>query len=328
MNNEQLQDWLSELNSLCKQPDKKLDNWRKTLVELTPNTSILLNYLACNFEDTRLSQPLIAQLLALYYRLGLARCFVLQLVPALVNCYLISHTKRWKSCIELLEMFFLAIYNEEILAGGTGTSSMAKKVEEVRIPSVRYPSVYHDPTKLNALPADVTHLKFNSSKACVQNTVRLGPYPAIDRIIAENRYLVLTRVMRSVNSLLSQMSVDVVCRSLCLSLTNICRSGFGCQESDFRQRVLCEDASGEVFGDFAKKPRMAVSPHFLIECMNGVNFSLFNGHADIALRALDAIHQRAQYEMFPDVLLETNALRNSLLDPQTVKMLLDSENIR
>ena len=29
----------------------------------------------------------------------------------------------------MLEMFFLAIYNEEILAAGPGTPSMAKKVD-------------------------------------------------------------------------------------------------------------------------------------------------------------------------------------------------------
>lgn len=52
-----------------------------------------------------------------------------------------------------------------------------------------------------------------------------------------------------------------------------------------------------------RKPRIPVSPHFLIESLNSVNFALFNGHADIALRALEAIHWRAYYEMFPDVLL-------------------------
>lgn len=46
-----------------------------------------------------------------------------------------------------------------------------------------------------------------------------------------------------------------------------------------------------------------MSSSFLIESLNGVNFALFNGHADMALRALEAIHRRAHFEMFPDVLL-------------------------
>ncbi|KAI1728591.1 hyccin domain-containing protein [Ditylenchus destructor] len=327
MNNEQLEDWIASLNELWKTPEKKFENWRKIMMDVAPNMQILINYMSVNFEDVRLSQPIIAQLLALYYKLGVARCFVLQLVPGLINSYLISLSKKWRNCADVFEMFFLAIYNEEILAGGTGSPSMVKKVEEIRIPSVHYPSIYHDPAKLNTLPPEILQLKFNSNKACVQNTVRVGPYPAVDRIIAENRYLILTRLIRAVNSLMNQMAVDVVCRSMCLSLLNICRSGFSFNESDFRQRILKESASEEIFGDFARKTRISVSPHFLIECLNGINFSLFNGQADIALRALDAIHQRAQYEMFPDVLLETNALRNSLLDPHTLKMLIDSEKI-
>lgn len=54
----------------------------------------------------------------------------------------------------------------------------------------------------------------------------------------------------------------------------------------------------------SRKSRIrAISSLFLIESINGLTFSLFNGHADIALRALDAIHQRAQFEMMADVLL-------------------------
>uniref|UniRef100_A0A915D167 Uncharacterized protein n=1 Tax=Ditylenchus dipsaci TaxID=166011 RepID=A0A915D167_9BILA len=124
---------------------------------------------------------------------------------------------------------------------------MAKKVEEIRIPSVRYPSIYHDPAKLNALPPEVVQLKFNNSKACVQNTVRVG------------------LIQLAVNTSLSHMSVQVVCKYI---------------ESNFRLRILGKYASDEVFGDFARKQRIPVSPHFLIESFNGINFSLFNGHAD------------------------------------------------
>lgn len=49
-----------------------------------------------------------------------------------------------------------------------------------------------------------------------------------------------------------------------------------------------------------------MSPEFLLEALNGVYFSLFNGCFEIkvmALRVIDAIHQRAVYELFADVTL-------------------------
>ncbi|KAH7710953.1 Hyccin [Aphelenchoides avenae] len=143
-------------------------------------------------------------------------------------------------------------------------------------------------------------------------------------MIAENRFMVLTRLLRSVNSLLSQMTTDVVCRSICQTLMNVCRSGFATSESSFRRKILGEEASEEVFPDRGKKARVPVAPHFLIEALNAVNFALFNGQADMGLRALDAVHQRAQHDLLADVLLETNAIRESLLDSRSQQMMRDS----
>jgi hypothetical protein len=145
----------------------------------------------------------------------------------------------------------------------------------------------------------------------VHCTVRIGPYSAVERMNCENRFLVLTRLVNAMNGVVSQLPSLVVCRSLCLSLLKLCRSGFAFPESDFRQRVLKEHASDEVIGsrDYAKKRRVALAPHFLVECLNTVNFALFNGHPDLALRALDAVHHRAQYELFPDVLLVSGGER-------------------
>lgn len=62
----------------------------------------------------------------------------------------------------MFETFLLAIYNEEILAGGPGSPVMNKKSEEIRIPSVGYPSIYHDPSKIQPYP-EVTQLKYGGS---------------------------------------------------------------------------------------------------------------------------------------------------------------------
>lgn len=84
MNNEQLEDWIASLNELWKTPEKKFENWRKIMMDVAPNMQILINYMSVNFEDVRLSQPIIAQLLALYYKLGLIFGEFLDIVVVLI----------------------------------------------------------------------------------------------------------------------------------------------------------------------------------------------------------------------------------------------------
>ncbi|MFH4980143.1 hypothetical protein AB6A40_006852, partial [Gnathostoma spinigerum] len=267
--------------------------------------------------DVDLIHPVVGQLLASYYRGGILRYFVLQCVPSLIYIYLLALAKRQKKSVSVIETFFLALYNEEILAGGLGSDTSTKKVEEVRIPSVRYPSIYHDPRKMNITP-DVPQLK-PGAPAFVQVKVRIGPFSSIERITAENRQTVLTRVLKAVNGCLSRLSRGVVCPSLCLSTIALCQSGFPHIESDFRSRVFQNDLPHEIIEDFSKKPRIRLSSQFLLESMNGVYFALFNGAADLAVRAIDSVHHRAIYELYSDVLLVTNSVRNSLLESSYLK---------
>lgn len=95
MNNEQFQDWLTEVNALCTKalddfrrerqsgggldgashtrrphPFSAFDAWRHLLKEQEGKTMLLMSYFVTNYHDVNLSQPLLAQLLALYYKLG------------------------------------------------------------------------------------------------------------------------------------------------------------------------------------------------------------------------------------------------------------------
>jgi hypothetical protein len=75
----------------------------------------------------------------------------------------------------------------------------------------------------------------------------------------------------------------------------------------------------------SKKPRIPLTSFFLMEALNGIHYSIFNGYADLGLRALDAVHNRAQYELYGDVLLITNALHDSLQQNQSIRMMLEIE---
>lgn len=317
MNSEQLQDWLTELNERLKNNTgkhtlKDVEQERKFLVHETGKTHYLISYLSSNYTDVDLVQPVLAQLLACYYRGGVLRYFIIQCMPSMIHLYLLALAKHQRKSISMFETFFLAIYNEEILAGGTLSESPAKKIEEIRIPSTRFPSVYHDPKKLN-LTSDIA-LK-PGTPAYVQMVVRIGPYKSLDRITPENRQIILTRLLKSVTGCLCRLSRDIICRYICVSTIAICQSGFSFPESDLRSRVFEDKFSPEeVSDDFSKKPRLRVSSQYLMESLNGLYFALFNGAPELAVQAVDAVHQRALYEFYADVILVTNSIRETLLE--------------
>lgn len=52
---------------------------------------------------------------------------------------------------------------------------------------------------------------------------------------------------------------------------------------------------------------------------------MFNGFANPGLRALDAVHQRAVYDVSADVLLVSNAMRDLLVQEDTVHIIREVE---
>lgn len=62
----------------------------------------------------------------------------------------------------------------------------------------------------------------------------------------------------------------------------------------------------------ALRPRIPLNSSFLLELVHAVYYAMFNDFATIAIQALEDIHRRASFEMYTDVILVTNAVRNSL----------------
>ncbi|VDN02583.1 unnamed protein product [Thelazia callipaeda] len=316
MNNEQLQDWLTALNerwrsSVEKQALKDVGHEQMLLKLEACNTHYLINYLKCNYADVDLIQPVLGQLLACYCRGGVLRYFTMQCIPSLIHLYLLALAKRQKKSISMFEILFLAIYNEEILVAGTSSGSGMKKVDKIRIPSTRFPSVYHDPRKLNIL-SDVSFK--SGSTSFVEMTVRIGPYKSADKITPENRQTILTRLLKSVNSCLCRLSHDVICKYICSTTISVCQSGFHFSETSLKSRVCDEDLCSEELDEFSMKPRLQSSAQYLLESLNGLYFALFNGESQLAIQAIDAVHQRALYEFYSDVILVTNSIKDTLLE--------------
>lgn len=59
-------------------------------------------------------------------------------------------------------------------------------------------------------------------------------------------------------------------------------------------------------------PRIPVSSTLLLEMIEGSYFAMFNEFYTLAYQAIMDIDERAQYELYADVMLVTSAVMNSL----------------
>uniref|UniRef100_A0A0K0DBC9 CCR4-NOT transcription complex subunit 11 n=1 Tax=Angiostrongylus cantonensis TaxID=6313 RepID=A0A0K0DBC9_ANGCA len=286
MNGEQFQNFLTDLSktSIRSNGHDDVEITKKLLDKWAHNTMLCANYITM-----------------LTFISGVLRQYALQYIPSFIGTYLYALSKRQQKSVAIFETFFLAVYNEEILEGGPGSDRLEKKVEEVRIPSIRYPSIYHDPAKINALTESIMTKPGNSPSVLVGLTLRVGPYPTFEAFTSQSKFTILTRIMKSVSLLF--LATDVVSRHVCLVTISICESGFSFPETNFVSKVMDSQHSCEVIEDHSKKPRQHVNSAFLLELLTGVYMALFNGAPDVALRAIDAVHQRAQYEILADVIL-------------------------
>ncbi|CAJ0581641.1 unnamed protein product, partial [Mesorhabditis spiculigera] len=317
MNSEQLVDFLANLENGCPKIDSSKDLGdeaiaiRRFLSKMSANTLLCFQYFNVNYTDVDLTLPVLDQLMSIYMKGGALRQYALQFLPNFVATYLLAVTKRQHKSAGMFEALFLRIYNEEINKSADGRESFDKRTEEVRIPTVRCRSIYHDPMKINSLP-EISTLSLDGGVG-LQAVLRIGPFPTIEHFNNETKYMILSRVLNIVNSSLCSLS-EPVCRAMCLSTLSICHSGFSFAESNLRSRILGRDANQEVLDNFSKRQRQHVTSTLLMELFTGCYIALYNGMPDLALRAIDSLHQRARYEMFSDVLLVTNATRNTLLE--------------
>lgn len=73
MNSQQLQSWLEEISNNYKSiedPTVGIEDYTNFLNQLIPNTQVLIQYLTNHYNDVYLIQPIIAQILMLYYKKG------------------------------------------------------------------------------------------------------------------------------------------------------------------------------------------------------------------------------------------------------------------
>lgn len=78
-------------------------------------------------------------------------------------------------------------------------------------------------------------------------------------------------------------------------------------------RIVTQGFNKKTSGSSGKQiSRIPVTSNFLLEMIEGCYFAMFNEFYTLAYQAVKDIDQRAKYELFPDVMLVSSAVINSL----------------
>ncbi|CAN8005263.1 unnamed protein product, partial [Ixodes hexagonus] len=240
-------------------------------------------------------EPLCEQLFAFFNSVEEnLRQFAHFFLPCMLGVYFGSLHKKDRKSLRCVEILLLGAYNLQILdAEGKPT------VNTYGIPSMSKPSIYHEPTMLPQL--QLTEHMLNKLEHG-DNKVVLGPYPAVDCLSASNRLQVAIVLLRMYNQAISTMPQSSRA-SLCKMCSRLVNQG----SSHASRRTSFEGALAPAF-----LPRVFLSSQILLEMLQAIYFSMFNGLHSLGHQALNDIHRRAMQNMFTDVLLMTNAIKNSL----------------
>lgn len=217
--------------------------------------------------------------------------FTLQFVPTLIYTYLSSVAQGNKKCLRCIETLLIGLYNFEVV-----DEAGKPRVVSFRLPSLAQASIYHEPLTLGA--QFLTESALRRWEECNTKLVTWGPLPQVDVINAQNRPKVMAALYFIYNRHLSLLP-KLALRHFCIAASRIVTQGF-------------HKKLGTASTSTKNTPRIPVSNNLLLEMVQGAYFAMFNEFYTLAFQAVKDIDQRAQYELFPDVMLVTSAVMNSL----------------
>ncbi|KRY75973.1 Aminomethyltransferase, mitochondrial [Trichinella pseudospiralis] len=252
------------------------------------------------------------------------RDFCFEFLPSLIECYLLSRSSGLSNVSLAVGTLLITIYNCELQ---NADGSLKKEV--IRLPPTTQPSIFiRDPSNSTIFERltekNVLSLNTESVHHC-----QIGPHLAYSSINASNRFLLLTNLLKTYNSLMDKFSLMSI-ESYCAMCYSICRSGFQFETLDVLKSFVGpglrrqEQNLHHLMGERPNAPRILLSSYFLVEAINGLQHAMFGNACVSALLAIESIHLRAKYELYTDVLLVTNSILNSLETYKNAGMTLDS----
>lgn len=219
--------------------------------------------------------------------------FTLIFLPTLIYVYLNAVAQGEKKSCRGVEALLLGLYNLEAV----DENGQAQNVS-FRLPSLAQSSIYHEPMSL--APASLTENALRRLEECNTKLVRWGPLSQIEKILSQNRASVMTALLFIYNQHISSLEKHCL-DQLCRTVSKLVTQGF----SKPGKRVSYSSDMTRVL------PRIPTCPKFLLEIIQSLYYSVFNGDCTLALQAVGDVHHRACYQGFSEVLLVTNAIKNS-----------------
>ncbi|ALC40723.1 CG6406 [Drosophila busckii] len=296
---ELVKDWLADYQRARRQPaeSEAFVVEHETDPEIAEAIFTILNDRQRN-ED--LVHDICQQLLAFYRAPEVTlHKFPLQFLPVLIYTYLHAVSAGDKKASRGVETLLICIYNGEV-----STDDGGQKVLAFRMPILAQMSVYHE---LKNLPmTDLRRWEENCNRE-----VKWGPHLRIESINAQNRMRIMTALLFCYNQEVSLTQKSSLLH-LCRVTSQLVNQGFTTKSGHgHRMSYGSDPATGATFPK-PSSPRIPLSASFLIELVHAIYYAMFNGYGTVAIQTLEDIHNRATYEMYTELILVTNAIRNSL----------------
>lgn len=193
-----------------------------------------------------------------------------------------------------------------------------------RMPVLAQASIYHEEKNLHA--SDLKRWEEHSNK-----DISWGSLHQVSKITAQNRLTVMAALMFVFNQQLSLIPKSGFYH-LCKNSSKLASQGFTKYGHTYRSSYGNDpmntsiSSASSVSSNAPNKiilttPRIPLSQKFILELLHANYFAMFNEFASIAIQAVDDIHTRACYELYSDVILVTNAIKNSLqANPSGMKL--------
>lgn len=184
------------------------------------------------------------------------------------------------------------------------------------MPVLAQTSIYHEEKNLHA--SDLKRYEENINKVINWKITQ-----QVTKLIAQNRLDVMASLMYIFNQQISLIPKSAFYQ-LCKSSSKLVAQGQGFTKYGHSYRASygnepmntsissASSVSSSAPNKVTGPPRIQLSQQLLLELLHAVYFAMFNEFASVAIQAVDDIHTRACYELFSDVILVTNAIKNSL----------------
>ncbi|XP_026478712.1 hyccin [Ctenocephalides felis] len=219
------------------------------------------------------------------------KLFALQFLPTLIYIYLNSVARGDIEKCYCIETFLISVYNLEIV-----DENGQPKTISFRMPFLAQHSIYHEAKGL-------AQTDLRRWEECSAKTVRWGPMPHVETLCAQNRIRVMTALLFIYNRylcLLPKASLHHLCKATSMLMTQ----GFAKTHPSLNQN--------NAHSPMKSLPRIPLTGQFMLELIHAVYFAMYNEFASIAQSTVEDIHRRAVFELYPDVILVTNAIKHYL----------------